>query len=88
MTERRPYEFLFPALEAPNVTPRAFAERWETRVNEWGRCIKQGWAVSLGVRGQVSLTRTRVEGITRTVGVGLGLAKDTFLEAGRYGWVA
>ncbi len=41
MTEKPPYESKFPISSAPNVTPKAFAGRWERGMNEWGGFMKQ-----------------------------------------------
>jgi hypothetical protein len=41
MSAQPPYESKFPALEAPNVVPKAFKGTWEGRVGEWGLLLRQ-----------------------------------------------
>lgn len=41
MSSQPPYDSKFPALEAPNVVPKAFKGTWEGRVDEWGVLLKQ-----------------------------------------------
>ncbi|WVR07890.1 hypothetical protein IAU60_004933 [Kwoniella sp. DSM 27419] len=41
MSDKPPYQSHFPVLEAPNVTPKAFADTWEDKMGEWGGIIKQ-----------------------------------------------
>ncbi|KAH9846853.1 Clavaminate synthase-like protein [Lenzites betulinus] len=70
MSEKPPYETLYPALNAPNVVPKAegIRERWTPIMEKWGTSMK-----------------TAVEGLAEMAAVGLGLPRETFKEAGRYG---
>lgn len=47
MSSQPPYESKFPALEAPNVVPKAFKGTWEGRVGEWGLLLKQAYVHSV-----------------------------------------
>ncbi|RDA88877.1 hypothetical protein CP532_5456 [Ophiocordyceps camponoti-leonardi (nom. inval.)] len=70
MAEPPPYETLFPALNAPNVVPKAahLAERWEPVMDRWGTAMKMA-----------------VSTLSEMLAVGLGLPAQAFCDAGRYG---
>ncbi|KAI0660332.1 Clavaminate synthase-like protein [Cubamyces menziesii] len=70
MSEKPPYETKYPALNAPNVVPKAEAirERWTPIMEKWGSSMK-----------------TAVENLAEMAAIGLGLPRETFKEAGRYG---
>jgi len=70
MGERPPYPTLYPGLNAPNVVPQA--------TNLKGRWVPvmQKWGTSM---------KNAVEGLAQMAALGLGLSKETFTDAGRYG---
>ncbi|CAL1695200.1 unnamed protein product [Somion occarium] len=70
MSQKPPYETRFPALNAPNVVPEAPE-------------IRQRWTPIMEKWGQSM--KNRVENLAEMTALGLGLARETFTEAGRYG---
>ncbi|KAI0756754.1 Clavaminate synthase-like protein [Daedaleopsis nitida] len=70
MSEKPPYETQYPALNAPNVVPQADSVR-----DRWTP-IMEKWGTSM---------KTAVENLAEMAAVGLGLDRETFREAGRYG---
>ncbi|KAI0715350.1 Clavaminate synthase-like protein [Earliella scabrosa] len=70
MSEKPPYETKFPALNAPNVVPEAEA------IRERWTPVMEKWGSSM---------KTAVENLAEMAAVGLGLSRETFREAGRYG---
>lgn len=41
MTTPPPYETAFPGINAPNIVPEAFTDRWEVILTKWGNTMKQ-----------------------------------------------
>jgi isopenicillin N synthase-like dioxygenase len=70
MGDMPPYETQFPALNASNVVPQA-----ESLRDRWTP-IMEKWG---------SAMKTAVEGLAQMTAVGLGLPRETFTEAGKYG---
>ncbi|RDX50478.1 Clavaminate synthase-like protein [Lentinus brumalis] len=70
MSEKPPYETRFPGLNAPNVVPQADDIR-----KRWTPVMEK-WGTSM---------KTAVENLAEMAAVGLGLPRETFREAGRYG---
>lgn len=70
MSEKPPYETQFPALNAPNVVPQA-----ESLKERWTP-IMEKWGKSM---------KDAVENLAEMAAIGLGLARETFTDAGRYG---
>ncbi|CAL1695201.1 unnamed protein product [Somion occarium] len=70
MSQKPPYETRFPALNAPNVVPEAPE-------------IRQRWTPIMEKWGQSM--KNAVENLAEMTALGLGLARETFTEAGRYG---
>ncbi|KAI0801019.1 Clavaminate synthase-like protein [Fomes fomentarius] len=70
MSEKPPYETKYPGLNAPNVVPVAE----DIRVR-WTPVMEK-WGSSM---------KTAVENLAEMAAIGLGLARETFREAGRYG---
>ncbi|TFK92799.1 Clavaminate synthase-like protein [Polyporus arcularius HHB13444] len=70
MSEKPPYETKFPGLNAPNVVPQADDIR-----KRWTPVMEK-WGTSM---------KTAVENLAEMAAVGLGLPRETFREAGRYG---
>ncbi|KXJ92538.1 hypothetical protein Micbo1qcDRAFT_117069 [Microdochium bolleyi] len=70
MSEVPPYETQFPALNAPNVIPRAenIRDRWTPVMEKWGTSMKSA-----------------VTGVAEMAAVGMGLPATTFSDAGKYG---
>lgn len=70
MSERPPYETSYPGLNAPNVVPES-----EHLRERWTR-IMEKWGTSM---------KTAVGNLSEMASVGLGLPRQTFKDAGRYG---
>ncbi|KAM5530742.1 hypothetical protein V8D89_015602 [Ganoderma adspersum] len=70
MSERPPYETNYPALNAPNVVPES-----EHLRERWTR-IMEKWGKSMNAA---------VGNLSEMASVGLGLPRETFKDAGRYG---
>ncbi|KAN0133180.1 hypothetical protein V8E53_008904 [Lactarius tabidus] len=70
MGDMPPYETQFPALNASNVVPQA-----ESLRDRWAP-IMEKWG---------SAMKTAVEGLAQMTAVGLGLPRETFTDAGKYG---
>ncbi|KAI0652100.1 Clavaminate synthase-like protein [Trametes meyenii] len=70
MSEKPPYETQYPSLNAPNVVPRA------EDIRERWTPIMEKWGTSM---------KAAVENLAEMAAVGLGLPRETFKEAGRYG---
>ncbi|KAI9060553.1 Clavaminate synthase-like protein [Trametes sanguinea] len=70
MSEKPPYETQYPSLNAPNVVPKAES------IRERWTPIMEKWGTSM---------KTAVENLAEMAAIGLGLPRDTFKEAGRYG---
>ncbi|PHH60741.1 hypothetical protein CDD81_1279 [Ophiocordyceps australis] len=70
MAHKGPFETEFPVLNAENVTPRAPG-------------IRERWGVTMDSWG--TLMKNSVENLSEMVAVGLGLDKDYFVNAARYG---
>ncbi|KAI0778435.1 Clavaminate synthase-like protein [Trametes elegans] len=75
MSQAPPYETQYPALNAPNVVPKAesIRARWTPTMDKWGSSMKTAYAV------------LNVEDIAVAAAIGLGLPRETFKEAGKYG---
>jgi isopenicillin N synthase-like dioxygenase len=65
-----PYETQFPALNAPNVVPQA-------------ESLRDRWAPTMEKWG--SAMKSAVEGLAQMAAVGLGLPREAFTDAGKYG---
>ncbi|KAH9837008.1 Clavaminate synthase-like protein [Rhodofomes roseus] len=70
MSEKPPYETAYPGLNAPNVVPQADSIR-----DRWTP-IMEKWGTSM---------KNAVEDVGELVCIGLGLPRETFRDAGRYG---
>ncbi|KAL1951582.1 hypothetical protein VTO73DRAFT_731 [Trametes versicolor] len=70
MSEKPPYETQYPGLNAPNVVPKAESIR-----DRWTPVMEK-WGTSM---------KTAVESLAEMAAIGLGLPRQTFKEAGRYG---
>ncbi|KAI0375255.1 Clavaminate synthase-like protein [Pilatotrama ljubarskyi] len=70
MSEKPPYETHYPALNAPNVVPKTEG------IHERWTPIMEKWGTSM---------KTAVENLAEMAAIGLGLPRETFKEAGRYG---
>ncbi|KAK7694971.1 hypothetical protein QCA50_002159 [Cerrena zonata] len=70
MSEKPPYDTSFPALNAPNVVPQA------PELKDRWTPIMEKWGKSM---------KNAVENVAEMAAVGLGLSRDHFTEAGRYG---
>ncbi|EIM92184.1 Clavaminate synthase-like protein [Stereum hirsutum FP-91666 SS1] len=70
MSERPPYETKFPGLNAPNIVPQASA-------------IRERWTPTMAKWG--TSMKDAVQALAQMSAVGLGLSKDAFTDAGRYG---
>ncbi|KAI0068123.1 Clavaminate synthase-like protein [Artomyces pyxidatus] len=70
MGERPTYESQFPGLNAPNVVPQA-----DSLKARWDYTMNK-WGTSM---------KNAVEGLAEMAAVGLGLSRETFTDAGRYG---
>ncbi|PIL31703.1 hypothetical protein GSI_06406 [Ganoderma sinense ZZ0214-1] len=70
MSERPPYETNYPGLNAPNVVPES-----EFLRERWTQ-IMEKWGTSM---------KTAVGNLSEMASVGLGLPRETFQDAGRYG---
>ncbi|KAI9512496.1 Clavaminate synthase-like protein [Russula earlei] len=70
MGDMPPYKTQFPALNASNVVPQA-------------ESLKDRWPSIMGKWG--SAMKSAVEGVAQMAAVGLGLPRETFTDAGRYG---
>ncbi|KZT30892.1 Clavaminate synthase-like protein [Neolentinus lepideus HHB14362 ss-1] len=70
MSQKPPYETQFPALNSPNVVPQA-----NSITDRW-EPIMEKWGKSM---------KNAVENICEMAAVGLGLPRETFKEAGKYG---
>ncbi|OJT15802.1 hypothetical protein TRAPUB_3908 [Trametes pubescens] len=70
MSEKPPYETQYPGLNAPNVVPKAEG------IRERWTPIMEKWGSSM---------KTAVEGLAEMASIGLGLSRQAFKDAGRYG---
>lgn len=70
MSEKPPYETQFPGLNAPNVIPQT-----ESINNRW-EPIMEKWGKSM---------KDAVENLAEMTAIGLGLPREAFTDAGRYG---
>ncbi|KAA1467953.1 Clavaminate synthase-like protein [Dentipellis sp. KUC8613] len=70
MSEKPPYETQYPGLNAPNVIPR------DEKLRARWETTMETWGTSM---------KNAVEGLAQMAAVGLGLPKETFTDAGRYG---
>ncbi|THH06724.1 hypothetical protein EW145_g3885 [Phellinidium pouzarii] len=70
MCEMPPYETLYPTLNAPNVIPE-------------DKSIGLRWAPTMEKWG--SSMRNAVQDVAEMAAIGLGLSRETFLDASRYG---
>ncbi|KAH9951028.1 Clavaminate synthase-like protein [Amylocystis lapponica] len=70
MSERPPYETQYPGLNAPNVVPQT-------------EDLRQQWPLTMNKWGQSM--KDAVEGLAEMAAIGLGLRRETFRNAGRYG---
>ncbi|KAI0348347.1 Clavaminate synthase-like protein [Trametopsis cervina] len=70
MSEKPPYETQFPGLNAPNVVPQ------DQSVHERWTPVMQKWGQSM---------KDAVENLAEMAALGLGLPREAFREAGRYG---
>ncbi|KZT75093.1 Clavaminate synthase-like protein [Daedalea quercina L-15889] len=70
MSEKPPYETAYPALNAPNVVPHADS-------------IRDRWTPIMGKWGKSM--KDAVEDLGEMVCIGLGLPRESFRDAGRYG---
>ncbi|KAI0688673.1 Clavaminate synthase-like protein [Cytidiella melzeri] len=70
MSEKPPYETQFPGLNSPNVVPQVLA-------------IRDRWTPTMDKWGQSM--KNAVENFGEMAALGLGLPRQTFREAGRYG---
>ncbi|KAF8336525.1 uncharacterized protein EI90DRAFT_2969118 [Cantharellus anzutake] len=78
-----PYETKFPSLNMPNVVPRHFADVWQTRLETWGKAMKQ--AVE-GVAQMAAIGLGLDQNIFTDAGrYGPHLLAPTASDLGRYG---
>lgn len=70
MSEKPPYETQFPALNAQNVVPQA-------------QFIRERWEPTMEKWGKSM--KDAVENLCEMAAIGLGLPRETFKEAGKYG---
>ncbi|TDL28060.1 Clavaminate synthase-like protein [Rickenella mellea] len=70
MSEKPPYETKFPALNASNVVPQADG-------------LRERWPPTMEKWGQSM--KDAVKGVAQMAALGLGLSRETFTDAGRYG---
>ncbi|TBU39081.1 Clavaminate synthase-like protein [Dichomitus squalens] len=70
MSEKPPYESQYPGLNAPNVVPE------DENIRERWTPIMEKWGTSM---------KTAVANLSEMTAVGLGLPRETFKDAGKYG---
>ncbi|TBU34661.1 Clavaminate synthase-like protein [Dichomitus squalens] len=70
MSEKPPYESQYPGLNAPNVVPE------DENIRERWTPIMEKWGTSM---------KTAVANLSEMAAVGLGLPRETFKDAGKYG---
>lgn len=89
MSEKPPYDTQFPALNAPNVVPQApeLKERWTPIMEKWGESMKNAYVLLSGHHNYFDSILPSVENVAEMAAIGLGLTRETFTEAGRYGYV-
>lgn len=89
MNETPPYETQFPGLNAPNVVPQAesLKSRWPPIMEKWGKSMKLAYVQTLRIYPppDARLMSRSVENLAEMASLGLGLPKETFKDAGRYG---
>lgn len=85
-----PYGTEYPALNAANVVPQAdeLKERWPAIMEKWGSSMKNAYVVCCEYLADVTFMMVRsVEGLAQMAAIGLGLSRETFTDAGRYGYL-